>query len=486
LSINAQSRPSVVSGEGSRRQYQRVELSSCPVDLVTVALLPEKMARELSVVALWLSQDKIVIAVSDPTNEDLLNAVRVQTGLEPEPMVASEREIEQAIARFYLLLAEPVEAPAAPARKSEPASQEKPAAKKEEILHIDDLLGLLMEKKGSDLHICAGSGPALRVHGELLTLDNFEMLTPSRCQQLIYAILADQDINEFEQHHELDFAYSIPGLSRFRVNLHMQRGSVGAVFRSVPMLPPDLDSLGMPPILKALCNKPRGLVLVTGPTGSGKSTTLAAMVKEINEHRRCHIVTVEDPIEFLHHNLMSLVIQREVGSDTDSFSNALKYVLRQDPDVILIGEMRDLETIASAVTAAETGHLVFATLHTTSAAQSVDRIIDVFPPHQQNQIRLQLASVLEGIICQTLLPKIDEKGRACAQEILIATSAVRNLIREGKSHQLQSVLQSGAQYGMQTLDGALKNLVLKGQVAAEAAASMASNPDDFLSLLHMG
>jgi twitching motility protein PilT len=242
----------------------------------------------------------------------------------------------------------------------------------------------------------------------------------------------------------------------------------------------------MPPVLKALCNKPRGLVLVTGPTGSGKSTTLAAMVKEINEKRRCHIVTVEDPIEFLHNNKMSIVIQREVGSDTDSFSNALKYVLRQDPDVILIGEMRDLETIASAVTAAETGHLVFATLHTTSAAQSVDRIIDVFPPHQQNQIRLQLASVLEGIICQTLLPNIDGKGRACAQEILIATSAVRNLIREGKSHQLQSVLQSSAQVGMQTLDGALKSLVLKGRVAAEVAASMASNPEDFLSLLHMG
>jgi twitching motility protein PilT len=473
------------ASDAGRKPCQRVELSSCPVDLATVALLPEKMARELSVVALWLSGERIVIALADPGDEDLLNAVRVQTGLEPEPMTASEREIEQAITRFYALLSEGSEA-AAPSPKKADAKPPVKGGALEEIFHIDDLLGLLMEKKGSDLHICSGSPPALRVHGELLTLEHFEMLTPSRCQQLIYAILTDEDISEFERQHELDFAYSIPGLSRFRVNLHMQRGSVGAVFRSVPMLPPDLDTLGMPPILKTLCNKPRGLVLVTGPTGSGKSTTLAAMVKEINVNRRCHIVTVEDPIEFLHNNRMSLVIQREVGTDTLSFNNALKYVLRQDPDVILIGEMRDLETISSAVTAAETGHLVFATLHTTSAAQSVDRIIDVFPPHQQNQIRLQLASVLEGIICQTLLPKIDEKGRACAQEILIATSAVRNLIREGKSHQLQSVLQSSAQHGMQTLDGALKNLVLKGEVAAEVASSMASSPEDFLSLLHMG
>jgi len=471
-------------GGTDKKQYQRVDLSSCPVDLATVALLPEKMARDLAVVALWMATDKIVIALADPTDIDALNAVKTQTGREPELMVASEREIEQAIGRFYSLLSEQnggdLESSA-----NAPVAKGKTEKAKEEILHIDDLLAILMEKRGSDLHLCSGCAPALRIHGDLVTLDNFETLTPSRTQQLIYAILTDEDISEFEQQHELDFAYSIPGLSRFRVNLHLQRGSVGGVFRSVPMLPPDLESLGMPPVLKMLCNKPRGLVLVTGPTGSGKSTTLAAMVKEINEKRRCHIVTVEDPIEFLHNNKMSIVIQREVGGDTHSFANALKYVLRQDPDVILIGEMRDLETIASAVTAAETGHLVFATLHTTSAAQSVDRIIDVFPPHQQNQIRLQLASVLEGIICQTLLPTIDGKGRACAQEILIATSAVRNLIREGKSHQLQSVLQSSAQVGMQTLDGALKNLVLKGSVGAEVAASMASNPDDFLNLLHM-
>jgi twitching motility protein PilT len=470
-----------------KAKWQRVDLSSCPVELDAVSLIPENMARDLLVVALGLADNKIIVALADPADIDALNAVRAQTGREPEVMMASEREIEQAIARFYSLMREQQEAVKShPKAAKAPAEHPKVERAIEEILHVDDLLTILMEKKGSDLHLCAGSAPALRVHGDLLTLSSYEMLSPSRAQQLLYAILTDEDISEFEQQHELDFAYSIPGLSRFRVNLHMQRGSVGAVFRSVPILPPDLDSLGMPPILKSLCHKPRGLVLVTGPTGSGKSTTLAGMIKEINEHRRCHIVTVEDPIEFLHNNKMSIVIQREVGSDTHSFANALKYVLRQDPDVIMIGEMRDLETIASAVTAAETGHLVFATLHTTSAAQSVDRIIDVFPPHQQNQIRLQLASVLEGILCQTLLPTIDEKGRACAQEILIATSAVRNLIREGKSHQLQSVLQSSAQVGMQTLDGALKNLVLKGQVAAEVAASMASNPEDFLSLLRMG
>jgi len=269
------------------------------------------------------------------------------------------------------------------------------------------------------------------------------------------------------------------------VNVHKQRGTLGAVFRSVPVDPPSLEALGMPDVLKTLCARPRGLVLVTGPTGSGKSTTQAAMIREINMSRRRHVVTIEDPIEFLHRNEKSIIIQREVGSDTKSFPAALRHALRQDPDVILIGEMRDLETIHAAISAAETGHLVLATLHTTSAAQTVDRIVDVFPPHQQEQVRVQLSTVLEGILCQTLLPLADGKGRVCAQEILLATSAIRNLIREAKTHQMPSVLQSSASEGMQTLDQALKALVQAGKVTPQIAISVASNPQDFKMFLAM-
>jgi twitching motility protein PilT len=457
-----------------------VDLETCVIDNSIVSLIPRRMATDLSVLALWRSGAKLAIAISDTNDFNALRAIQTQTGIEPEPLYAPERDIRAAIERVYNALEE--QERIARGEIAKPKGNEKTA---EEILHLDDLLHDLIDRSGSDLHLCVGSAPAIRVHGDLLTLD-YEVLTPSRVQQLLYAILTDEHIREFEEHHELDFAYSVAGLSRFRVNMHFQRGSVGAVFRHVPIMPPDLQSLGMPQVLQSLCYKPRGLVLVTGPTGSGKSTTLAAMIKEINEARRCHIVTVEDPIEFLHHHRQSIVIQREVGSDTYSFPNALRHVLRQDPDVILIGEMRDLETIAAAVTAAETGHLVFATLHTTSAAQSVDRIIDVFPPHQQNQVRLQLASVIEGIVCQTLLPRLDGKGRVCVQEIMIATSAVRNLIREGKSHQLASVLQSGGQFGMQTLDQALKIVVLNGHVAPEVAAACSSSPDEFVTLLQMG
>jgi twitching motility protein PilT len=258
---------------------------------------------------------------------------------------------------------------------------------------------------------------------------------------------------------------------------------MGAIFRSIPTEVPTLDHLNMPPVVKELTNLPRGLVLVTGPTGSGKSTTLAAMINEINRTRRCHIVTIEDPIEFLHRHQKSEINQREVGADTESFTAALRHVLRQDPDVILIGEMRDLETISAAITAAETGHLVFATLHTTDAAQTIDRIIDVFPPDQQEQIRNQLSTVLEAILSQTLMPKLDGRGRCCAQEILIATSAVRNLIREGKIHQMASVLQAGSKVGMQTLDQALRALVTEGKVALEEAASKSSTPEDFRRLV---
>ena len=352
-------------------------------------------------------------------------------------------------------------------------------------MHINDLLKMASERKASDLHLKVGSHPVLRINGELIPLVETKRLMQEDTIAMAFSIMSNRQKQKFKDNLEIDIAYSVPGLGRFRCNVFQQRGTVGLVLRVIPVKIMTVRELGLPVVLEKISQEQRGLILCTGTTGSGKSTTLAAMVREINAARRCHIITIEDPIEFLHKNKLSIVIQREVGSDTHSFTNALKHVLRQDPDVILIGEMRDLETIASAVTAAETGHLVFATLHTTSAAQSVDRIVDVFPPHQQNQVRLQLASVLEGIVCQTLLTRLDGKGRVCIQEILIATSAVRNLIREGKSHQLPSVQQSGAQFGMQTLDQALKTLVVKGLVAPEVAAQASSNPEDFLSLLHM-
>jgi twitching motility protein PilT len=349
---------------------------------------------------------------------------------------------------------------------------------------LDDLLMEMMQNHASDLHLAVGSPPMMRVDGELRPM-SYPVLKPATLQPMIYAILSDVQVTEYERNWELDMAYSLPGISRFRVNVLRQRGSIGAVLRTIPMDIPTLDKLNMPPIVRELTGRPRGLVLVTGPTGSGKSTTLAAMVAEINQTRRSHIVTIEDPIEFLHSNKMSVITQREVGADTTSFTTALRHVLRQDPDVILIGEMRDLETISAAVTAAETGHLVFATLHTTSAAQTIERIIDVFPPHQQDQIRSQLSNVLEAIFTQTLLPNQNGKGRCCAMEILMSTSAVRNLVREGKIHQIPSVIQASAKYGMITLDASLKQLVLDRKVSLEEAIKKASNPDDFKALVAM-
>jgi twitching motility protein PilT len=346
---------------------------------------------------------------------------------------------------------------------------------------IDILLRKMMEKTASDLHLAVGSPPIFRIDGKLIP-ENSEPLSSSVLQEMIYSILDFGQREKFEKEKELDFSYSVPGLSRFRGNILLQRGTMGAVFRAIPPRALSLKELGFT-FLEPFCLKPRGLVLVTGPTGSGKSTTLAAMIDYINETQAVHIVTIEDPIEFLHKNKKSIIRQRELGSDTLSFANALKHVLRQDPDVILVGEMRDLETIALAITAAETGHLVFGTLHTTGAAQTVDRIVDVFPPHQQQQIRIQLSGILEGIISQTLLPKASGSGRVCAMEILVATPAIRSLIREGKNQQIPSMIQTGGQLGMQSLDTALKNLVQNGIVTFEEAMAKASNPEEFKRLL---
>jgi twitching motility protein PilT len=343
---------------------------------------------------------------------------------------------------------------------------------------LDSLLERMVTIKASDLHLGAGSPPTYRTNGTLSSLDR-PPLKPEVVEKMIFALLTLEQRDEFKREKELDLSYSLPGISRFRGNILFQRGTVAAVFRAVPARPLTLDELGLPAVLNDLCDKPRGLILVTGPTGSGKSTTLAAMIDYINEHKALHIVTIEDPIEFLHRNKKSLIRQRELGADTNSFTAALKHVLRQDPDVILVGEMRDLETIALAVTAAETGHLVFATVHTIGAPATVDRIVDVFPSHQQQQIRMQLSISLEAIISQTLIRRIDGKGRACALEIMVGTIGVRNLIREGKSHQLANIIQSGAQYGMQTLDASLKLLYQQGIISSQDAIFHASSPDEF-------
>jgi len=349
-----------------------------------------------------------------------------------------------------------------------------------------DLLLEVLDRRASDLHLTAGAPPTVRVRGRLIQLEGYPTLTPTDTREVIYSILTNDQRQRLETNWQLDFAYGVPGRARFRVNTYFQRAALGAAFRLIPNEVTSVDDLGLPPVMHELARKPRGLVLVTGPTGSGKSTSLAAMIDEINESRDEHIMTIEDPIEFLHQHKRCLVNQRELGSDAISFPEALKAALRQDPDVILVGEMRDLETIQTAITAAETGHLVFATLHTQDTPQTVDRIIDVFPAHQQGQVRVQLSVGLQGIMTQQLLPTADGAGRVVGCEVLVPTPGVRNLIREGKTHQIYSMLQTGGQHGMQTMDAALVTLVRAGKITRELAESRSSNAPELRRLLGMG
>lgn len=348
---------------------------------------------------------------------------------------------------------------------------------------MEQLLYQAVQSNASDLHITVGVPPIFRVNGKLVRTDH-KLLTVQDTEELFLAITTPEQQVHFKNHGEIDFSFAITGLSRFRANAFRQRGSIAMVIRVVNENVPTLEELGHPSVLKNLASQPRGLVLVTGPTGSGKSTTLAAMINLINKERSCHILTLEDPIEYLHRHNKSIVNQREIHSDTESFTIALRAALREDPDVILVGEMRDPETIATAITAAETGHLVFATLHTGSAAQTIDRIIDAFPSHQQQQIRIQLSVTLQGIIAQQLLPRIDQTGRVAALEILIATPAIRNIIREGKTHQLTSVIQTGAKFGMQPMDIALRDLYRRGVVSYDEAMMRAIDEETFARLIH--
>ncbi len=346
-----------------------------------------------------------------------------------------------------------------------------------------DVLMQTLERKASDLHITVGRPPMIRVRGRLTPLDGFPSLSGTDTREIIYSILSNDQRQRLETDWQIDFAYAIPGTARFRVNAYFQRASLGAAFRLIPANISSIEELGLPPIAHEMCHKPRGLVLVTGPTGSGKSTSLAAMINQINETREEHILTIEDPIEFLHSHKKCMVNQRELGADAPTFASALRAALRQDPDVILVGEMRDLETIATALTAAETGHLVFGTLHTQAAPQTVDRIIDVFPAHQQDQVRVQLSVALQGVLTQQLLPTADGSSRVVAVEALVPTAAVRNLIREGKTHQIASTMQTGANVGMLTMDAALATLVRAGKITRALAESRSSTPAELNRLI---
>jgi twitching motility protein PilT len=346
-----------------------------------------------------------------------------------------------------------------------------------------DILLKVVEHKASDLHITSGAPPTIRVRGSLVPLEGMPNLTPTDTREIVYAILSSSQRQMLETDWQLDFAYSVPGVGRFRVNTFFQRGTLGAAFRLIPSETVPIEKLGLPPVVREFAKKPRGIVLVTGPTGSGKSTSLASLINEINETRDDHILTIEDPIEFLHRHKRCIINQREIGTDAQSFAMGLKSALRQDPDVILVGEMRDMETIATALTAAETGHLVFATLHTQDAPQTVDRIIDVFPPEQQGQVRAQLSIGLQGIVTQTLIPTADGNGRCVAAEVLVPTAGVRNLIREGKTHQIYSLIQTGAANGMQTMDASLAALVNAGQITLAMAESRSGQPAELRRLI---
>lgn len=348
-------------------------------------------------------------------------------------------------------------------------------------MEIQELLLICIKKKASDLHLTEDEPPLLRIDGRLLRTE-FPPLTADALKKMIYSVLTNSQKEMFERDLELDFSLALPGLDRFRVNCHLQKGSVEAAFRRVPLTIPSIEQLGLPSVAIDLARKPNGLVLVTGPTGVGKTTTLAAMIDLINSERECLIISIEDPIEFIYKNKKAIIKQRELFSDTHSFSAALRHCLRQDPNVIIVGEMRDLETIQTTLTAAETGHLVLATLHTPDAPQTIERIIDVFPPYQQSQVKLQLADCLQGVLSQLLVPHASGQGRCLATEIMVATPGIRNLIREQEVEQIPTLMQTGSQYGMRTMDKSLKELYQKGMITLDAAMTKVKNPDEFRQL----
>ncbi len=479
-----------------------------PMHPDAVGMVPPEICHRFNVIGVGIEGQSLVLAMVDPKNADAIQAVQQATGWSVIPCLADKNEVAAAIKQVHgaapsgdgggaavgstsgVLQTGDVRLGAgAGDRLMEAARAVKEEAPPVEVqrsaedIHVNELLEIVLERGASDLHLTVGAHPTVRIHGDLYPLTEFPVLKPGPLRKMIYAILTQKQREKLESELELDMSHPLPGKARFRVNVFFQRDSIGAVMRVIPMNILPLEKLGLPPVLSSFAYLPRGLVLVTGPTGSGKSTTLASILDIVNRERPVHIMTVEDPIEFLHTHKRALVNQREVGEDTHSFANALKRVLRQDPDVILVGEMRDLETISTAITAAETGHLVFGTLHTQDAPQSIDRIIDVFPPHQQQQVRIQLASSLQAVCTQQLLQTADGKGRVVACEVLICTPAVRNLIREGKTHQIYSVMQAGGRFGMQTMDQSLADLVKAGRISVDTARERCANEEDLMRLL---
>jgi twitching motility protein PilT len=481
-----------------------VDLEETSIDPTVDRLIPAELARASVAVAIEPRGNELLVAMADPSDAAAVGTIQEATGWKVLPAIAEREEVRRLLDAMYGKVAgsktngngkragvDGEEIEISFAEESMPATGPEVVGRlgdesKAGDLHVNDLLERVVDLGGSDLHLTSGIHPAVRVHGELKPLTEFPEMNGSEIRRMIYAILTQKQRERFESELELDTSHAIPGVGRFRVNVFLQRDSMGAVMRVIPFEIVPLEQLGLPPAVAGLSQLPRGLVLVTGPTGSGKSTTLASLVDIINTQKPVHIMTVEDPIEFLHQHKTAVVNQREVGEDTNSFANALKHVLRQDPDVILVGEMRDLETISTALTAAETGHLVFATLHTQDAPQSVDRVIDVFPAHQQQQIRVQLASSLQGIVTQQLVPRRGGGGRAVACEVLIATPAVRNLIREGKTHQIYSAMQAGGRFGMQTMDQSLASLLTAGVIDLGTALERCANEEDLRRLSGQG
>ncbi len=460
-------------------------------DPAALRKLSADLAQELQVLPIEIEESgALVIAVDDPLDEKRAELVRQAVGRNITVALASRSLIQASIAPAYLglnigsSLGDAAQAGTTRQEVREPITADLGgAAVIKDRPHVNDLLRELVERGGSDLHLTAGSPPQVRINGSLYPVDGFGLLKPAPLRSMIYEILTGRQREELEETRELDASHPVPGIGRFRVNVFFQRDAVASVMRAIPNEVYSLEELGMPEIVREFATYQRGLVLVTGPTGSGKSTTLASVIDLINSSRADHIITVEDPIEFTHRHKMSVVNQREVGTDTMSFASALKHALRQDPDVILVGELRDLETIATAITAAETGHLVFATLHTQDAPKSIERIIDVFPPHQQQQVRVQLASSLQAVVSQQLLRTKDGTGRAAAIEVMVATAAIRNLIREGKVHQIASAMQAGGRFGMQTMDAALAELVRRGTVTETLARERCQDPDVFDAIM---
>jgi twitching motility protein PilT len=453
-----------------------VDFLDTPIHQDAPETLTAELARQFLAVPVDFEDHKLVVAFAEPADDQALAAIGHATSYEIIPAVADRGELTRAIELIYgAVSADGVVEEASIVASGDPILDD---------LHINDLLELVIQWGGSDLHLTSGSPPVIRVHGELRPVKELPVLNGSQIRQMVFSALTQKQREKFEDDLELDTSYALPGKGRFRVNVFLQKDSVGCVMRAIPYDIVDFDRLGIPPAVKTWAYLPRGLVLITGPTGSGKSTTLASLIDIVNRERSVHIMTVEDPIEFLHMHKRSLINQREVGEDTHSFAQALKHVLRQDPDVILVGEMRDLETISTALTAAETGHLVFATLHTQDAPQSIDRVIDVFPAHQQQQVRVQLASALQGICTQQLLPSIDGQSRTVVCEVMVATPAIRNLVREGKVHQIYSMLQAGGKYGMVTMDMSLAQLVRSHKISLDVALERCANEDDLRRLLN--